>query len=160
MRRADLPLESLHHILVSDLLDVIRLCGLIAHTLRWATVQSCWYYFWCLITIYLFGTISLTIIWIKLFLWFTVAFQVWSLVTQVKLNGEPLCRYQRTSISPCVNHQIIGGFSSEIVAHQKLYCLVTLLVNLPNHNDRGNEKIKKAKCLISKAKTLNVEHTF
>ena len=98
----------------------------------------------------------MTIIWIKLFLWFTVAFQVWSLVTQVKLNGEPLCRYQRTSISPCVNHQIIGGFSSEIVAHQKLYCLVTLLVNLPNHNDRGNEKIKKAKCLISKAKTLNV----
>ena len=109
---------------------------------------------------YLFGTISLTIIWIKLFLWFTVAFQVWSLVTQVKLNGEPLCRYQRTSISPCVNHQIIGGFSSEIVAHQKLYCLVTLLVNLPNHDDRGNEKIKKAKCLISKAKTRTLSTLF
>lgn len=29
-----MPLESLHHILVSDLLDVIRLCGLIAHTLH------------------------------------------------------------------------------------------------------------------------------
>ena len=40
MRRAE-TLESLHHILVSDLLDVIRLYGLIAHTLRWATVQSC-----------------------------------------------------------------------------------------------------------------------
>ena len=93
-------------------------------------------------------------------MWFTVAFQVWSLLTQVKLNGEPLCRYQRTSISSCVNHQIIGGFSSEIVAHQKLYCVVTLLASLRNHDHRGNEKIKKAKGLISKAKTRKVEHTF
>ena len=50
---------------------------------------------------------------------------------------------------------------NEIIAYQKLFCVVTLLASSSNHDkDDENETITKATGLISKTEALNMRQTF
>ena len=73
---------------------------------------------------------------------------------------EPLYGYPQTSILSCIFYQVLG-FSGRIVTHQGLFCMVMLLqTQCKHHCDKTNMQLKEVTGLMSKTKSVKVQHTL